>query len=263
MGVLRDRLGLVGKLVVLLVLLAIPTVGVWYGFHRVWKSVEEDNPYPLDPAEATKQFWTSIQNEAAEAYPGAYGLLGSETKAAQVAGLSSRGEVADHFDRIRRYLVQRVGPDFLSTMRIDPEQPRAATFSNGITLHLTFKSVPGLEGKKHYAVDYVSEFPHDTAPLFAERNREIARAAGEEPRLTIRRPEDLALLQQPPAATDICRAYRNADQLDTRHALLEYIVYYYPDSSYVCMFLQRDVLQPGTTAALQEIAQSYTARYCQ
>ncbi|MBN2129164.1 MAG: hypothetical protein JW741_06690 [Sedimentisphaerales bacterium] len=263
MGLLRERLGSLGKLIVILVVLAIPTAGVWYGFHRVWKSVEEDNPYPLDPAEATRQFWTSIQNEADEVYPGAYGLLGSQTKAAQIAGLSSRGEVADHFDRIRRYLVQRVGPDFLATMQIDPDQPGAATFGNEITLHLAFKAVQGLEGKKHYAVDQVFEFPHDTAPRFAARDREIARASGEEPRLTIDRPEDLALLQHRPAVADVCRAFRGADQLDTRHALLEYILYYYPDEPYVCLFLQQDVLRSDTPAALLRIAESYKARHCQ
>jgi len=268
---LRESLAPLVKWFLILVVLALPTYFSWRLLSGLWRSVEEDNPYPLDERVAVQRFWTSLAQEADQDYQGCYNLLYSQNKAAVIAGLNSRATYAEHFDRIRNYLVSRVGADFLARMTLNPDDPAEATFGNSVVLHLELTPVQGLEGKTHYAIRRVAEFPHDVAPRLGveEYNRQLEAAAGDtrnarDPFPDASTPQQLvrvlpsrygeAHLQK------ILDIYRASPMLDDRHLLLDFALRVYPDSPALAHFLQTYVLSQEQAVHLRRLAEDFLAR---
>jgi hypothetical protein len=260
------------KVVLVLTLLALPAYLVIRAFDAIYRSAEEANPYPTDPVETITRFFTALQNEKERGpdtppYQSCYNLLAGQRKAATIIGSHDRESYARHFDRIRNYLVRRIGEDFLSYMEINRSGTTfQVTFDNYITLTVELGATGGLDKKSHYNLKQIRDFPLDIMPGLGveSRNRSVNRAMDsvdglDMPFIEIEDAADVIDMRQGESPHQhlqrLIDSYHRAIQLDVRHDLLDYIVDNFPHAQIPPRFLQ-DIIRDSMEAIhLRDMAQ--------
>lgn len=261
------------KIVLVLILLAIPSYLVFRVFKAITQTAEESNPYPTDPRETTAQFFRSLEDEYKKgpqgeaAYHGCYNLLTGQRKAATIIGSNNREIYALHFDRIRNYLVKRIGEDFVSRMNIVGQDPYCrASFDDYITLTIELAATKGLDNKSHYAIKQICDFPLDVMPGLGLESyqRKVDQAIESIDSLDseMAEVEDAADVIKPlPGETSgqhlqrLIDGYARARQLDVRHDLLDYMVENFPREQIPSKFLQDIARDEEQAVHLRKIAE--------
>jgi hypothetical protein len=214
---------------------AVVAVVGWLAFRgvsRFLQRFEDTNPYPTDPNVATTAFFTAL---AQKDYQHCYQLLPINRTAATIINRASREEYALHFERIRAYLANHAGPDFLASMTVGAGGEKV-TFKNGIVLTVDIAYAgQGAGHALHYAINQISEFPIDVAPGLGveEYNRSVegmieSSASKEESPPPSDDPADFLGIR--PGEAPVQREKRFIDevkrgrQLDARHIALEKLV---------------------------------------
>jgi hypothetical protein len=257
----RDRLGGFTKLIIILAVIALPVAGLTYCFKAFYQAADEANPHPTDPIKTATQFFTSLQNEAQQGYPDAYKLLTARTKAPVIIGLNSTEGMASHFDRVRNYLIKTVGDDFLSSMRVDPEAHGGITWfdNDKIAIRLEIHPTKSPGDDPRYGIKQVADFPHLVAPGLESRNIALGEFMSEmeQPVFRIDVPEDLQSVTTPPPLHEITRGYQEETMLDNKHALVEFMIYHYPQSQDFRNWLEHQMIPNELSPQLKRIAQKF------
>jgi hypothetical protein len=242
--------------------------GIKKGIARLYQDATEDTTYPEDPAVTATQFFTNLQNEA---YQDCYGLLSVGRKSATVISKQSREQgYFPHFRRIRSYLIEHVGKDFLSTMVVSPDG-RTVTFNNDVVLSLSYGSSTSLDKKIHYSLEEINDFPIDVAPGIGieQYNRGVSRAIDsidtvgakeeklDDPAEVIRQRPD----EGPSQRLDrLIYAFKNSRQLDVRHTALDWILKEFPKDPAALSFLNETARDEKVPAHLRRVAQNALSR---
>ncbi|MBN2376530.1 MAG: hypothetical protein JXD22_09020 [Sedimentisphaerales bacterium] len=240
------------KLVLIILLLALPA---YLGYKLVTglnKSISESNPHPATMQLAIEKFFSALQNEnhPPDPFETCYQLLPSQARSAVGIGLQDRQAHIDHFARIRKYLVDCIGPDFLSTMKIEGNK---VTFfvsdTQFVTLTVEVSSSVGTDEKRHFGIRQIQEFPFDLAPKLGneERNRYIEDLMDTDkkskgPYADVDDPYELMNIDLSNLSQHHLRRlielYKKEPQLDTRHNILEYILINYYDNPSTATFFK-------------------------
>jgi hypothetical protein len=238
---------------------------LWLGYwavNRIYRSVEEANPYPLDRVEATTEFFTAIYQKD---YNTCYRLLSSKRKVATAIKRNTHENYDRHFARIGSYLEKYAGENYLESMAVSAGGS-SVTF-DGITLTVHFDTSIGFDDKEHYAVDNVNEFPMDVAPGIGieQYNRTLSRAIesmgdiggskddSDNPAEIIKHREGESKNER---EKRIIASFKNERQLDTRHILFDWILTEFPDSPATTRFLQDVADDEMEVAHLRQMAQN-------
>jgi len=242
------------RLIIICVLVMIAWLG-YEGFRRMGSSLEVKHPHPTDPAETTGRFFQSLADED---YQPAYRLLVASLKAATLVGQQSRADgYFPHFARIGDYLRRFAGDDFIATMQISADG-RQVTFANDITLTVQLEASRGSDKENHYGIRRINEFPIDAAPKMGleKYQRGLGRAmesldgstGGDEI-------DDVSEVIRPRPGESKretqqrwFKSFERAPQLDTRHAILEWIIKRYGSEPLTRKFLSElttDEKQPA------------------
>lgn len=255
---LLSRLGPLVKPAVILLVLGLPALGLWYLFHATLKSVDEANPYPKDPQVAVTEFFEGLALGTDQGYQQAYGLLGAQPKAATLLQKNSRLGYYTHFARIRAYLVERVGPDFIDRMALTGQDSHVtAAFDDHIVLNADMRSIKDFNEQYRYTIKGIREFPIDMLPNLGveQRNRQLEQAMNDDgmgtPQTEIVDPADVIV--QRPGESDgqylqrMIQMYPRARLLDVRHAIFDAIVDQFPNERATAKFL-RELTRDSTEA---------------
>jgi len=254
------------KMLVVLAILGGIGWGVYAGLMRLYRDVEETNPYPLAASETARQFFTNLQFGNEENFQNCYQLLTSQRKAATVIGKQSRGSgYFPHFERIRSYLAKYAGEDFSATMTIDEEGQRV-TFPRGIVLHIAYTATTGLDKKTHYSFEGIKEFPIDVAPGIGieAHNRVLDRAidsmgsvggdaADDVGEIVARRDYE----NNAERLGRLAESFKQARSLDTRHKILEWIFIEFPNEPATLALAKEIVMEKKWTPILRSLAQAH------
>ncbi|MBN1846706.1 MAG: hypothetical protein JW810_13565 [Sedimentisphaerales bacterium] len=260
------NLGTPAKVLLILAILAAPTLYILYAFSDFWKRAEQLHPHPTDPLEAIQTYFQGMQNEPTEGFPSCYQLARGPDKAAVIVGLQTRQGYAGYCQRIRDFLAEQIGEHFADTMVINEPYPYTVTFDDYITLTVDMAVSTGVEGKKHYGIREIREFPYDSAPKldFSERNQIIEGLIDDaEPYVSPDDPHQAGTLDPALSPTQrmnrLIYAYQKESFLDTRHYLLEQILEEFGDQPTVWKFLQQQVADPNKEPAahLRQIARNF------
>ncbi|MCH9022457.1 MAG: hypothetical protein IID32_06805 [Planctomycetes bacterium] len=250
----------------ILVVLGLLTWGCVKVFLLVSTSFKNLIPYPTDPALTTTEFFSAL---ALEDYQECYELLSIERKTATIISLQTMEAYFEQFGRMRAYLNERSGENFLDTLEVSPDG-QVATFNNDIKLSIALKRFAGLHKDSHYSIANLPNFPIDVAPAmgFEERTRIINRIieTGDDPSsfsgdldpadvtrsfLDKSKTEQLTLLIE---------SFVTQRQLDTRHTLLDLIIMQSPREPIVRRFLTYVANDEGETHQLRRTAQNALSR---
>ncbi len=209
----------------------------WMGLSKVFQG--PPHPHPANPAQAAENFFIALQQPDLQA---CYSALSQQRKTATGVGLNLRDDYYGHFQRIRRYLVQRAAPDFTVNMQVDPSG-RTVTFDNGITLTLKFDTTRGNDNMNHYGIAEINEFPIDVAPSLGVEARNRAMDQFIES-IETGRAENKTSSSREQA---LINAYDEYVQLDMRHVIIEQLIAEYGTSPETIKFMRkfvRDEKQP-------------------
>ena len=247
-----DSVKSIVKLALILLLLALPG---YLGYKLVTglnRSISESNPHPATMQLALEKFFTALQNEnhPPELFETCYQMLPSQARSAVGIGLQDREAHIEHFARIRKYLVESIGPDFLSTMQTEGNK---VTFfvsdTQFVTLNVDIASSLGLDEERHFGIRQIQEFPLDLAPKLGteERNRYIddlmdTSKKSKGPYADVDDPYELMDIDLDKLSQHHLRrlieVYKKEPQLDTRHNILEYILIHYIDNPATATFFK-------------------------
>jgi len=219
------------KLAVGLGIAALLGYALYAGVTSIYRDVEEMDPHPTDPTETASEFFYSLWDRN---YQGCYSLLSSQRKTATIIGKQDRlTGYEPHFERIRNYLSAKAGADFDEVMKVVPGG-QEVTFGDNVALTVTFAVSKDYNNKDHYGIAQINEFPIDVAPEIGleAHNRRIDRALGATDGIVQAEESDdpAEILQdrqgesQQERQVRVIQAFRDARQLDTREALLKWIV---------------------------------------
>lgn len=247
-----DNVKSIVKLALIILLLALPAYLGYLAVTSLNKSIEESNPHPTTSQQAIEKFFTALQNEnhPPNRFNTCYQMLPSQARSAVGIGLQDRQAHIEHFTRIRSYLIESIGPDFISTMQI--EANKVTFFVDDtcfITLTAEISSSVGMNEKRHFGIRQIQEFPFDLAPKLGneERNRYIndlmdTSKKSKGPFADVNDPYELMDIDtdriSPYHLRRLIEVYKKEPQLDTRHYILEYIIVYYHDSPSTATFFE-------------------------
>lgn len=246
----RESLGSAFKALVVIAIIA--GLG-WLGWRKFSTMLEgPSDPHPTDPVQAATDFFTALDQQD---YQKCYSLLTQERKMATGVGFNKREDYFNHFARIRRYLVQRAGNNFLEDMQVSPGG-RETVFAHGITLRLSYATSHDDKKRTHYGIAEMNDFPIDVAPDIGleARNRAMDQfidnmATGKDPGHTQTSPVEFLI-----------DAYETNRQLDLRHELLEKLITEYPRDPQTQKFLQTLAGDPKQPTHLRALAQQILKR---
>ena len=272
-----ENLGPLVKLVAIVAAVALIGWGIYAGVQALWRDVAETSPYPTDPDVTVTEFFTGLQPGDTPSLQACYGLLTSERKAATVIGQQSRGDgYFPHFLRIRDYLVQRVGEDFTSQMKVDPDGRRVEFVGprGWVVLSIRLRTVKGLDEANHYALQEINEFPIDAAPGIGleAHNRGLGRAIDTMGSVSSGQDQDASEIirrldyeNQRERLERLIQAVEAARQLDTRHTVFDWILQEFPTDklTHRMLFTITDSETHEYPPNLREIARAYLADWPQ
>ncbi|MBN1435445.1 MAG: zinc ribbon domain-containing protein [Sedimentisphaerales bacterium] len=247
--------------------------GLYYGACLIFEDVQETNPWPTDPQTTTTDFFKAMQGGTEADYQACYMLLSQGRKAAVIIGGQSRREgYFPHFERIRQYLTTYCGANFADTMQVDPTG-QEVWFANNVVLHISHDASTGLDKQTHYAVREIIEFPIDAAPGIGLEayERQLDRALGDIDTVGTEEDSDdpAEIVRRQDYETDIerlrrvTRSCRNARQLDTKHALLLWILSAGPTDSATGRLLQEFAEDEFMSPHIRQLAQNSYDYYFQ
>ena len=247
------KLGPVGKVIIVIAVAAVPTLLVFLGYNYFWTAAIESNPYPTTPQAAVQQFFSSLQQEANSDFQGCYNLIHSKHKSQAAVVKSNRTDFIDHFRRIRDYLIEYIGPDFLAKMKFVEGSTSQVTFDDFITLTLVITPVKGIEDENHYAIQDIREFPfpsplRDSMGITRRDNQmnDLMDDIDNMGHARSKQPWDILI-----------RKYKNEKQLDVRHEMLLTLIYTFGDKSSVRNFLRVWIPREESAPHLRLIAQQF------
>ena len=225
------RLAPVVKVVVTVLVVALIVYLVYLGGRAFMRSLKGPPPFPTSSRETAQQFFSALSTED---YQSCYGLLTTERKTVTLIKKNTRQLYFDHFARIRNYLTERIGPDFLSAMQIPADGSQINFKGPDFTLSLTFKTSRYDDKTILFALEQVNEFPIDaTSEIGIEQyNRNLSRAIesiGGASGHTATSDDPIELIQSRPEESSyqrekrLIQAFKDNRQLDTRHTLIEWI----------------------------------------
>ena len=247
------ELSVVGKVILVLAIAAIPTALVIYGYKYFWKQAVESNPYPTEPEAAVTQFFNALQHDMSSGFQDCYSLIHSKHKSQTAVVKSTRSDFSNHFRRIRDYLVEYVGPDFLSRMKFVEGAVAQVTFDDSITLTLELAHVKGIEDEYHYAILDMKEFPFPS-PL--RDSMGITRRDNQMNDL-IDEINNMGHRQSKQEWDILIQYYKNEKQLDVRHNMLLEIIEKFGDQPAVQAFLRYWMQNQEPALHLRRIARRY------
>jgi len=255
------------KPLVYLLVVGLPALGIWFLFQAVFKSVDQANPYPKDPHVAVTRFFEGIALDTDQGYQQAYGLLGAQPKAATLLQKNSRLGYYAHFARIRTYLVDRVGPDFIDRMTLTGQGNHVtATFDDHIVLTADLHAIKDFNEEYRHTIKGIREFPIDMLPNLGveQRNRQLEQAMNDDalgtPLTEIVDPADIVAQRAGESDSHYLRRmidmYPRARLLDVRHAAFDAITQQFPDQRPTAQFLQQRAQDPTEAPHLRQQAQA-------
>ena len=243
-----ERLGPILKIVAVVAVLALLGWLVWRGIYATVCSSERD-PHPTSPVATAQEFFTALQQQD---YQKCYSLLIPSRHMATGVGLQSRDTYFNHFDRIRRYLVKRVGDNFTTNMQVSGNG-QVVTFAHGIELRIKYGTNEGADSHLHYGIDDFLDFPIDVAPgLGLEAHNRMVNQFIDDLESGRQRHK-----KETNPVTALVDTFRNSRQLDTRHDLLEYLIQKYPDDPRTYDLLKDIARDPQQPAQLRTLAQQH------
>jgi hypothetical protein len=269
MSELMEKLKTLLKVLVVIGIVVLIGWGVKKGVNKLFQDATEDTTYPEDPATTATLFFTHLQNEE---YQDCYGLLTPGRKSATVVGMQSRQNNGyfQHFRRIRAYLIERAGNDFVIAMVVSPDG-QTVTFRDAVVLTISYDTTTSLDKKRHFPLNEINEFPIDAAPGIGieQHNRAMNRAI--ESMGDIGKPEDqlddpAEIIRQRPdegpgqRLQRLIEAFKNARQLDTKHTVLDWILKEFPRDPATADFLYRLAQDEKAPPHLRRVAQNTLRR---
>ena len=200
---------------------------IFRGVSSFIDSLEPENPYPTDPVEATDNFFYCLHEQD---YQSCYRALVTGRKVTTAVDRHTRERYFGHFDRIRVYLTETSGENFLDGMDISTDG-KLVTFKNDVVLTVKFEI--SMDSKKiaHYGIDQINEFPMDVMPkIGAEKyHRSVGRMI-EGMENTEEIDDASEVIRDKPGEskrqrlTRMIDSFKRARQLDTKTTILKFIV---------------------------------------
>ena len=237
------------KVLIVAALLLIPT----FLLMKLFLDTAYDSPIPLDPAVTISDFFTCLQDKPDGDYFRARQLLATPMKMPVLIDSHQIDYINGNFDRIRNYLIERVGPDFATNIQVESKVFYfTAAFDNDIILRCRTSTKWAVDEKNHYTLEQVLDFPQDYFPMLGaeERNRDLNRMieslddaeAIEEDVDENAGIEDILALQTgetPYVRLDrLINNFHYSSMLDTRHAVFDAILEEFPDTPTTIDFLR-------------------------
>ena len=248
------------------VLIALPIYGIYALFNWLVSSARV-NPIPTDPTVTVTDFVTCLQEMPDQDYFRCRELLAMQIKTPMLINQSSVEDFNHHFERIRNYLLERVGADFVSTMQTSQEGLYTrATFNGDIVLNFELSAARGSDDQNHFTIRNIREFPLDIMPgLGLEmRNRSLDYLMDSDTGSSQQYVEiDNAADVVPPRPGEspsqrlsrLINSYFSAPQLDTRHTILDAILADFPDDPKTHSLLQQIAADQDEAVHLRQYAQ--------
>ena len=226
-----DPLKKMAKLAVGLGAVALIGYLLYAGITSIYHDAAGMHPHPTDPTETASKFFYCLWDRD---YQGCYKLLAKDRKLATIIGKQDRKTGYEpHFERIRNYLSEKVGPDFDEIMKVEPGG-QVVNFGVNVVLTLSFSISKGFDKKNHYGIEQINEFPIDVAPGIGIEayNRRVNSALGSESGLPAAADSDdpSEILRDRDGESSrqreerVIEAFKVARQLDTREVLLSWII---------------------------------------
>jgi len=235
------------KILIVAALLLIPT---FLMFKCVFDTAY-DNPLPLDPAVTLGDFFTCLQDKPDDDYFRARQLLATPMKMPVLWDSGKINYINDNFDRIRKYLIERVGPDFASNLQVELGGFYFETwFNNDIILRCTTGTKWGLDEKTHFTVEQILDFPQDFFPTLGaeQRNRQLDQIMDSVSNPNAEFAEEVDDIQsaleiqpgEPPSVRlkRLVNSFHYSFMLDIRHALFDAILEEFPNDPATLSFLR-------------------------
>ncbi|MCP4709267.1 MAG: hypothetical protein GY869_11630 [Planctomycetes bacterium] len=160
------------KILIVAALLLVPT----FFLMNLFFNTAYDSHLPLDPTETISDFFTCLQDKPDGDYFRARELLETPMKMPMIMDSGQINYINENFDRIRRYLIDKVGPDFATNIQVESRVfYLAAMFDNDIILRCSIGTKWSVDEKHHYSLKQVIDFPLDYFPMLGveERNRDL------------------------------------------------------------------------------------------
>lgn len=254
-----DRFAPLLKIVAALAVVALILGGVVWLFKSLHQQAVDAHPHPADPIETTTRFFTALHTQD---YHACGHLMPGKFKALKQLDKTGVGH-NPYFNRIRRYLIERAGPDFVDQMQVSPGG-RQATFANGIVLTVTMSRSQDLDDNTRYGFAGLYEFPFD-ADLglgINARNRQLGLAIDGHDELDADPDYFDGIIAQrrnePPHARlrRLINTYPYVTFLDVRHQLLEWIITEFPDERRTHRFLNSLIRGEEESPQLLALAQA-------
>lgn len=256
-----------GRLIRMIVIVGVIGAALYGGWRAIqWFSEATTirHPYPEDPRLTVEGFFHAL---AAEDDQGCYKLLTMSRKSATAIGQHSREQYAGHFARIRGYLLRTVGEGFDEQMSV-AENGRTVVFADGLVeLGMTLKTLEDDDGREHYAIRQLRDFPMDVAPAMGleAHNRMLQRVSESVESMggpdEDAWPADVVIAQrgetQSQRINRLIESYSRMRQLDTRHAIIENVGQSFQGDRDVARFLRRIADDDTEPAHLQRLAEQY------
>ena len=225
------------KILIVAALLLIPIfLGIKHFIDTAYQS-----PLPLDPAVTLGDFFTCLQDKPDDDFFRARELLDSE----------KINHINENFDRIRNYLIERVGPDFASNLQVEPGASFfQAKFKNGIILRCKTGAKWGLDEKTHFTLQQILDFRQDYFPTLGaeQRNRQLDQIMDSVTNPNAEFTEEVDDIQsaleiqpgEPPSVRlkRLVNSFHYSYMLDIRHPLFDAILEEFPNDPVTMSFLR-------------------------
>jgi len=265
-GPLIPHLWLIVKILICLAVLVFLGWLAYRGIQSVVKDAYK-HPHPTEPDAAVTNFFNALQQRD---YQTCYNMLTAAQHAAVVIGKQGRDIYSMHFERIRMYLTTYAAGDFTSTMQVAPNGSKVI-FPNDVVFTIELEASTGMDEQTHYGIKRIHEFPIDVAPeigvekYYRGVNRVIDNLDNlgadpeslDDPAEIIKRRDYENKHQR---LNRLIESFKTAPQLDTRHALFEWILKEFPREPATRKFLEETVRNEKEVPHLRTLAREFLLR---